>query len=190
MPTLRRITTILVVGVAAVGIAGCGDDDDDEEGGGSATTTAPAETAGTLPSEFTGEFLQIREGTQSQPRVVGARLEAADGTKADASFEMGGRPAPPSGSVQCGGETFEQGSTDDAPATGRLRITGLGTAALAVEQTVTVVEGPPPPVCDERTGTWTGNGGELDGRSGTFTMVARHPDPNAAGDSTLTLEEE
>ena len=174
----------LVIGALAVGLPACGDDDDDDEGGGGGADT---QEQAQLPTEFTGQFLQIRGGTPEAPRELGARL-SADGTRANISFDVAGREPRESGSGRCGGESYDEISSIEGTTPGTLRISGFGTAQLEADRTAIAFQGPPPPVCDERAGSWRGTEGDLQGRSGTFRYVGTHARGEEEG--TLTLEEE
>lgn len=167
-------------------IAGCGDDGD---GGDSSANGADAGVE--LPTTYTGPFLQIEKVEGGRPVEVGGRLSAEDGSVARVNVVLPDAGPGESTSAECGGETVEASAVIDAPGgSGTAEIGELGTIALTLERTVTVIDEPgAAPLCDEHTGTWVGTEGELDGHNGTFSIVSRQPE--TAPDATeLTVAEE
>ena len=191
LPTTSRprrsgIRPVLVI--ALLMLSACGGDE-----GGAGNGAEGGGGSDQLPTTYTGEFLQILEGQPGEGGevVLGSKLTAEDGTKAELEITFTDAPPGEGGSVECGGQTYEAEAVLDQSETaaGTLEIEGHGTAVLDIEQSVGVIsaEAPGPPVCDEWSGTWTGSG-ELEGESGTFRWVGFHEEERIEG--TLTLEQD
>ena len=183
-PRRSRIRPVLVI--ALLMLSACGGD-----GGGAGNGAEGSGGSEQVPTSYTGQFLQIREGQPGQGGevVLGAKLTAEDGTKANIEFTYTDAPPGEGGSVECGGQTYEAEAVLDQSdtAAGTLTIAGHGTADLEVERNVGVLAAPGPPVCDEWGGTWTGTG-DLQGESGTFSWVGFHEEERIEG--SLTLEQD
>jgi hypothetical protein len=188
---VARLRLLLALAALSLALGACGGDDGDSDDE-PVATAPPAETTATeasSPLEFTGPALEDQDrSAEATVRVQTAELSSTDGATALLRFEDGGPPQNYTGSGECDGATFDQAAVVDTPATGTVEIEGVGTADLAVEQTVTAFAGAPPPPCEERTGTWTGTSGELGASSGSFTAVTTLG--ASVAETRLTLQEE
>ncbi len=135
-----------------------------------------------MPSVYSGPLLA--KGTYGLPyeTIAGGQainlsgdLLAEDGTVADVRLRVLDLRVE-GGSIECNDQQYDgpfTTDTDQAEGANSISIDDWGTATVRILQTSSAFSSAVgPPICDELNGTWTGTGGLLEGRTGTFRRIS------------------